>query len=173
MGTSQTPAVDGAPPAGPTRRVVIVGACGASIATALGGCSTYGGSSKDQSGAAPPATPVGSATPADGATPTGAAPPAGGATAVAKVADIPVGGGKIFPAQKVVLTQPQQGTIKGFSIVCTHAGCDVTAVGGGTINCPCHGSRFKITDGSVAGGPAPRPLPPVAVTVTGDSITLA
>jgi len=91
---------------------------------------------------------------------------------LAKVSDIPVGGGKIFADRKVVITQPQQGTIKAFSTTCTHAGCSVDEVKGGTINCPCHGSRYRVADGSVAAGPAPKPLPPVAVTVTGDAIAL-
>jgi Rieske Fe-S protein len=89
---------------------------------------------------------------------------------LAKVGDIPVGGGAILADAQVVITQPTAGTFACFGAVCTHQGCLVTDVSGGTINCPCHGSRFNIADGSVAGGPAPQPLPPVAITVDGDTI---
>jgi menaquinol-cytochrome c reductase iron-sulfur subunit len=45
-----------------------------------------------------------------------------------------------------------------FSINCTHLGCPVQYVPGGHIFlCPCHGSIFN-DDGTVAGGPAARPL---------------
>jgi Rieske Fe-S protein len=88
-------------------------------------------------------------------------------------ADIPVGGGTIFPADTVVVTQPTKGQFKGFSATCTHEGCTVGTVSNGTINCPCHGSMFSITDGSVQGGPAPSPLPEVPITVTGNNISLA
>ena len=81
--------------------------------------------------------------------------------------------GLIFPPEKVVVTQPEAGTIVAFSSICTHQGCEVSTVADGTINCPCHGSKFAIADGSVAGGPAKKPLPPVAVNVTGDVIILA
>src|SRR5690349_20408863 len=37
--------------------------------------------------------------------------------------DIPVGGGKIYKAAKVVVTQPARGQYKAFSPVCTHVGC--------------------------------------------------
>ena len=57
----------------------------------------------------------------------------------------------------IVLTQPVAGTFKGFSSTCTHQGCAVSQVVGGTINCPCHGSRFAVADGSVTAGPAPSP----------------
>ncbi|MEV3926668.1 Rieske (2Fe-2S) protein [Actinomadura coerulea] len=44
---------------------------------------------------------------------------------------------------------------------------------GGTINCPCHGSKFKITDGSVASPPADEPLAEKKVTVQDGKIMLA
>ncbi|WP_420118177.1 Rieske (2Fe-2S) protein, partial [Micromonospora sp.] len=93
--------------------------------------------------------------------------------ALAAVADIPVGGGKIFKAEGVVVTQPAAGTIKAFSATCTHQGCTVTSVKDGTIVCGCHNSVFGIADGAVRSGPAGSPLPPRAVTVDGDDIRLA
>ncbi|GAA2159175.1 Rieske (2Fe-2S) protein [Actinomadura napierensis] len=77
---------------------------------------------------------------------------------VAKTSDIPVGGGKTFADSKVVVTQPQQGAFKVFTAICTHQGCVVDRVSNGVIKCPCHGSEFKIADGSVAKGPASKPL---------------
>jgi Rieske Fe-S protein len=92
---------------------------------------------------------------------------------LAKVSDVPVGGGVVLADQKVVLTQPTEGEIKAFSAVCTHRGCTLAEVADGTINCGCHGSRFSSQDGSVRNGPATRPLPTVAVTVEGDRIVPA
>ncbi|MFF4058144.1 Rieske (2Fe-2S) protein [Streptomyces sp. NPDC001668] len=94
-------------------------------------------------------------------------------TELAKTSEIPVGGGKIFKDEKVVVTQPKKGEFKAFSNICTHQGCAVTSVSGGTINCPCHGSKFNITDGSVANPPAAEPLPEQRIKVSGDSIELA
>ncbi len=48
--------------------------------------------------------------------------------ALGATADIPVGGGKIFNDQKVVVTQPEAGQFKAFSAVCTHQGCIVSSV---------------------------------------------
>lgn len=87
--------------------------------------------------------------------------------------DIPVGEGKIFDQRQVVVTQPVKGTFKAFSSICTHQGCPVASVANGTINCDCHGSKYSVKDGSVVAGPAPRPLPPKQITVSGDSITLS
>ena len=86
--------------------------------------------------------------------------------------DVPVGGGKIYAADNVVVTQPTAGTFKAFSATCTHQGCQVATVTHGTIECPCHLSEFSIVDGSVKGGPAPSPLPAVPVTVTNGTLTL-
>jgi menaquinol-cytochrome c reductase iron-sulfur subunit len=45
-----------------------------------------------------------------------------------------------------------------YAIYCPHLGCPVHWLPGAKIFlCPCHGSVFN-TDGTVAGGPAPRPL---------------
>jgi Rieske Fe-S protein len=91
---------------------------------------------------------------------------------VARVEEIPVGGGRIFAAERVVLTQPESGRIRAFSTVCTHQGCAVDQIAGGTINCPCHGSKFAVADGSVVAGPALRPLPELPVRVENDTILL-
>lgn len=77
---------------------------------------------------------------------------------LAKTKNIPVGGGKVIK-QKYVVTQPKKGVFRAFSAKCTHQGCPVANVSGGTINCPCHGSKFKISTGAVAQGPAAQPLP--------------
>jgi Rieske Fe-S protein len=90
-----------------------------------------------------------------------------------KTSAIPVNGGVIFPDQNVVVTQPAAGTFKAFSATCTHAGCQVGTVSGGLIMCPCHGSEYSITDGSVTRGPAPTSLAPATITVANGEITLA
>ncbi|MEW2360176.1 Rieske (2Fe-2S) protein [Spirillospora sp. NPDC029432] len=99
----------------------------------------------------------------------------GGSTgaALAKASEIPVGGGKVIESEKIVVVQPVQGQFKAYSSKCTHRGCPVDAVANGTINCPCHGSKFKIADGSVASPPATEPLAERKITVKGDQITLA
>ncbi|MGH3685466.1 MAG: Rieske (2Fe-2S) protein [Pseudonocardiaceae bacterium] len=102
-----------------------------------------------------------------------AAPPgAPSGEQLAATGDIPVGGGKVFAEKKVVVTQPVAGTFKAFSAVCTHQGCTVNKVSESTIDCPCHGSRFAIADGSVVGGPAKRPLAARQIAVSGDAILL-
>ena len=92
---------------------------------------------------------------------------------LAKTSDVPVGGGTILTDKKIVITQPQSGTFHAFTAVCTHAGCTVGSVSSGTINCPCHGSRFNINNGAVVNGPAASPLAPVNIKVQGTSILQA
>lgn len=84
------------------------------------------------------------------------------------VSKVPAGGGVVLSG--VVVTKDASGAIHAFSATCTHQGCTVSSVSGGTINCPCHGSRFNADTGAVVRGPATRPLPTVAVTVQGDQI---
>ncbi|MDX6332601.1 MAG: hypothetical protein QOI83_4984 [Streptomycetaceae bacterium] len=132
------------------RREVLLTA-GATVA-ALAGCSKYG----DNQGAPPPASSSGT----------------GGGEVLAKTSQVPVGGGVVFADRKVVVTQPTAGEFKAFSAVCTHQGCTVNSVSAGTINCPCHGSKYRVADASVAAGPAPRPLAPQPITVRSGEIPL-
>ena len=97
----------------------------------------------------------------------------GGGAALGATSEIPVGGGKVFTSAKVVVTQPAAGEFKGFSAVCTHLGCIVDQVADGTIDCPCHGSKYSIKDAHVVAGPAPRPLPVQKINVTGGKVSLA
>jgi Rieske Fe-S protein len=149
----------------PGRRGVLAGVGLAGLAGAVSACSSGG------SGSASTSTPAGGSTMVPATTPAPAGT-AGGGTSAISTSEIPVGSGKIFSSDKVVITQPASGTFKGFSAVCTHQGCIVDQVSNGTIDCPCHGSQFSIKDGSVVAGPAPSPLPAAPITVTGTSITL-
>jgi Rieske Fe-S protein len=142
------------------RKQFLIGTAAGLAATVLAACSTYG--KKPEQGS-PPADDTVGATPGTGAP--GPAP-----AAIAKTADVPVGSGIVV--DEIVVTQPTDGEFKAFSSTCTHAGCTVKDVAGGTINCPCHGSKFNL-DGTVANGPATRPLQSKDVTVQGDSIVLA
>ena len=89
---------------------------------------------------------------------------------LATTSEVPDGGGKIIDGKNIVITQPRAGTFKAFTAVCTHQGCIVSTVSGGTIDCPCHGSKFSIKDGSVVNGPATSPLAAIAIKVEGTSI---
>ena len=86
---------------------------------------------------------------------------------------MPVGGGKIYKGEKVVVTQPTEGDFKAFSAVCTHQQCVVTEIVGEDIDCKCHGSKFSIKDGSVVNGPANKPLEALKATVSGEDITVS
>jgi Rieske Fe-S protein len=96
-----------------------------------------------------------------------------GSNALASTSDIPVGSGKIFQDEKVVITQPAEGDFKAFSAVCTHQGCLVSKIDSSAITCTCHQSTFSLEDGSVLGGPAKSALPAANITVKGTDITLA
>jgi Rieske Fe-S protein len=141
------------------RRALLAGTGAIGVAL-VAGCSTYGAKSS-------PTPTTGGATRGPAPSGSGGAP---GGTDLGKAAEIPVGGGKIFADQDVVVTQPQSGTFKAFSATCTHQGCTVGSVDGGTINCPCHGSKYAVADGSVVNGPAPRALPPKTVTVANGDV---
>jgi Rieske Fe-S protein len=154
-----------------SRRCVLLGAGVLGAAGVLTACSTtpvpYGANDAGQA----PGTdaPTSAATPAAAS---GAASTGQSGTLLGEAAAIPVGGGMIYTSAKVVVTQPTAGEYKAFSAVCTHVGCLCNQVADGTIDCPCHGSKFKITDGSVVTGPAPSPLSAASITVSDGKILL-
>jgi Rieske Fe-S protein len=133
----------------PTRRALLMGTGAVGATVVLAACGTGTG------------------------TDTAAGDSGGGANVLTKTSEVPVGGGAIFAAQGVVVTQPTAGEFKGFTSICTHQGCPVTSVDGGTINCSCHKSQFSINDGSVKTGPATKPLAAKDVKVDGENIILA
>jgi len=152
-------------------RRTMLACAGAACAAVLAGCSRYNSNNGGVAGSQPAPASSSAAAPASqaGSGSGAAAAPA----ALASTSDVPVGGGKILADKKIVITQPQAGAFHAFSAACTHAGCTVGSVSGGTINCPCHGSRFSITNGAVVNGPAASPLPPVSIKVQGTSIIQA
>lgn len=133
-----------------TRRTVLLASGAAALAAGCGSDGGNGGDGRDGGGG-------------------GTSSEAAGQELIS-TADVPVGGGAVLADEKIVVTQPQEGDFKAFSAICTHQNCVVADVADGTVNCACHGSRFRITDGSVEQGPATRPLPEEPITVEGNSI---
>jgi Rieske Fe-S protein len=176
---------------------VLLGVGLAGLGGFLAGCSTAAVPYDANEAGVPPDGPAPGAMPSSGAMTSPAAPgsaamssspaPRGGQTSRAArkkakpkpkgtvlgaASDVPVGGGAIYTAAKVVVTQPASGQYKAFSAVCTHVGCLVNKVTSGTIDCPCHGSEFKITDGAAVAGPAPSPLPARQIKIVDGQVIL-
>jgi len=179
----------------PTRRGVLLGVGLAGLGGVLAGCSTSavpydaneaGVPPNGQAPARMPGAGAGqNATAGPGAMSSGPAPRGSGqsrpaarkkakpkGTVLGQASDIPVGGGAIYTAAKVVVTQPASGQYKAFSAVCTHVGCIVNKVTNGTIDCPCHGSEFQITNGAVVASPAPSPLPAKQIKIVDGQVIL-
>jgi Rieske Fe-S protein len=173
----------------PTRRGLLLGVGLAGLGGALAGCSTVAVPYDANEAGVPPNGPAPGGMPSSGAmtsqaapgsraTPSRSAParkkakPKLTGTVLGATSDIPVGGGAIYTAAKVVVTQPASGQYKAFSAVCTHVGCIVNKVTNGTIDCPCHGSEFTITNGAVVTGPAPSPLPAKQIKIVDGQVIL-
>ena len=144
-----------------SRRLLLGSSAAAVAALTLGGCAS--------------SEPGPAGTEPTGATPSSPAGSGGAGKVLATTSEFPTGGGKIVgtAAGPVVVTEPADGQFKAFSAVCTHQGCTVAEVTENTIICKCHGSVFDAGTGEVLEGPAPKPLPAVAITVEGDRILLA
>jgi len=151
---------------GTGRRGVLRGAAALGVAGVLAGPLAACGSAAD--GAAPSDDPTG----AGGGRPTGE---------IVQAGDVPVHGGKILTVSgtKVVVTQPEDGTYKAFSAICTHRGCTVNTVEDDVIHCPCHHSEYDASTGAVIkqapGVPAgtQAPLASIPITVQGGTVSFA
>jgi nitrite reductase/ring-hydroxylating ferredoxin subunit len=144
------------------RGLAALGALGAA-AGVLAGCGS------DEPGATGSAS---SGSASEETSPAGDSDAAGGG-ALAKAADVPVGGATVIAAQKIVVSQPTAGSFKAFSAVCTHKGCTVGVARGLDLKCPCHGSEFDAATGAVKKGPAAAPLAAKNVSVQGEDIVLS
>jgi nitrite reductase/ring-hydroxylating ferredoxin subunit len=134
------------------RRALLMGA-GCGVLALLGACSP----------SSPSAAPTAAPTHAN-ALPSGA---------LAKVADVPVGGG-VVSADGVLVMQLKAGEFTAFDAACPHQQFTVQPPdSSGIITCRGHNSHFKASDGSVIDGPAFRGLTPIAVKVSGDEVVRA
>ncbi|RKS80318.1 nitrite reductase/ring-hydroxylating ferredoxin subunit [Motilibacter peucedani] len=158
------------------RRAMLAGACLTCVG-AVAGCSSSSGSDSGSApaqpaGSAPAAAP--SAAASSSASGSASASASSGSKGLVALADVPVGSGVVVDGSDgpLVVAQPQAGTVVAYSAICTHQGV-VVGVDGDQAACPAHGSRFRLSDGSVARGPAPKPLPKASVAVQGDQVVLA
>ena len=150
----------------PARRSVLRGAALAGVVGAvpvLAACG--GGDATNDAGA--------EASPGAESTPSSEAPAATGTAGISTSA-VAVGEAVLVDAAgtQVILAQPVTGEFKAYDPTCTHKGCKVAPAGALALKCPCHGSAFDATDGSVTNGPAERPLAERAVTVECDQLTI-
>jgi Rieske Fe-S protein len=137
----------------PSRRTVLAASAAGAGALAVAACSPSSGSGHQATVSAP----------------------AGGETLTALSA-VPVGGcrGVDLPGNDgpAIVSRPSASTVACFSAICTHQGCTVQPAGK-QLQCPCHGSVFDAFTGAVINGPAPSPLPRIAVQVQGGNVVTA
>jgi thiosulfate dehydrogenase (quinone) large subunit len=141
-----------------TGGLALVGLASGALALAIGrGVRSVGPTSTGRSLSGSGSTPSG----------TGSGIPKG--TSIGPASGVPVGGAAQFvdprtnsPAFALQLTA---GHFTARSAICTHQGCTVAfSQSDDTFVCPCHGSVFDAHDGRVLAGPAPAPLPSIAIT---------
>lgn len=142
------------------RRRVLAAGGAVAAAGVLAACSSGGDGMTGE--------PVESPTANDQEAAAGAAP----AGALVAIADVPVGGGVVIADPPIVVVQPTDGAILGYTAICPHQGCLVSEVVDNEILCPCHGSLFSAQDGSVIAGPARQGLASADVQIDGDSVVL-
>jgi len=63
-------------------------------------------------------------------------------------------------------------TISAFTATCTHQQCTVNGFTEGVFQCPCHGSRFNASSGSVVRGPATAPLRKFTATIANGVVSI-
>lgn len=180
-----TPIDPGASPRRPRRSVlkavgvIAVGATGVATAAACAPDEAGAPNSSAPQSSAPPSSSAPSSSAASSSAPSSSAPSSSASSSVAipdgiqvKKADVPKGGGIILTDDNFVVTQPESGTYKAFTKICTHQKCPVTKIEGTNIICECHGSSFSIVDGSVTNPPATEGLAESKVQVAGDVVVI-
>ena len=150
-------------PRGVDRRVLLAGT-GVGAAVLLAACSSGGGSNSSGS------SDTGSSSSGSGG---GSSSDSGGSgKALAALSSIKVGSAvsaQDGDGNPIIVARPASDSAVAFSAICTHQGCTV-APAGSELDCPCHRSRYSATTGKVLGGPAPKPLPSIPVTVRGGQV---
>ena len=92
---------------------------------------------------------------------------------VASVSDIPAGVTKVFEVgDRAVAVCNVSGDLYAIEDVCTHDGSSFEQgeLDGCEIECPRHGARFDVRDGSATELPAVVPVDTFAVRIEGDDI---
>ncbi len=157
----------------PSRRQVLCGLAVALLAPGALAVACGGDSGTDTTpGSGNGGTGGGATTSAGAGATSGSGSASGG---LAKLSDVPVGGGLIVttgPSQ-VLLVRTGETEVKAYDPRCTHQRFTVDPPRNGVITCQNHGSQFQASDGSVTKGPATSPLASIAVKIDGDSIVLA
>jgi Rieske Fe-S protein len=149
-------------PRGVDRRVLLAGT-GVGCAMLLAACGGSSGSSGSTGTGSSNSTSSGSS---------GSGSDSSSGKALAALSSIKVGSAvsaQDSSGNPIIVARPTTDTAVGFSAICTHQGCTV-APAGTELDCPCHGSRYSATTGKVLGGPAPKPLPSIGVTVRGGQV---
>ncbi|MEV7792357.1 Rieske 2Fe-2S domain-containing protein [Streptomyces sp. NPDC087512] len=72
--------------------------------------------------------------------------------------EVAKGATKLYRDQNVVVSRAEDGSLKAYSTICTHAGCPIKKLEGTKLVCPCHGSEFDARTGEVLRAPASVPL---------------
>jgi Rieske Fe-S protein len=90
---------------------------------------------------------------------------------VGRPEEIPAGTVLVLPEQKVYVVHGARGFF-AMSATCTHLGCLTRyEKEHGRLFCPCHGSRYSL-EGAVVDGPAPAPLPRLALEIEGGQLVV-